>query len=64
MDPEATWERFLADLEDGEFLDAYYALQDLKGWLVRGGFKPDRVPTIKGIDRLVEWAFPKELIHE
>ena len=40
MDPDETLKRFLVALEAQDFDEAIDALTDLRGWLFRGGFRP------------------------
>lgn len=48
MDPKACWQRLLDALENDD-TDAYWAAQDLRLWLERGGYFP------KGIT-FVQWV--------
>ena len=38
MDPTACLEGILDHIADGEWVEARYAMEDLNGWLVKGGF--------------------------
>jgi hypothetical protein len=48
MDPDATIDRIIDALEDGDDTEAAWALEDLADWLQRGGFWPKK----KNIERL------------
>jgi hypothetical protein len=54
MDPNATLDRLLDAIMDGDMTEAGYALEDLTGWIYKGGFKPRDPRTSE--DRSPGWA--------
>jgi hypothetical protein len=54
MDPTATLRRFLEAVRVGDRVEAFHALQDLAGWLAKGGFLPDIYVAIREFERADE----------
>jgi hypothetical protein len=54
MDPNACWQRFLDACADDEE-EARFAIEELAGWLRRGGFPPNGINphTVYALDRWI-----------
>jgi hypothetical protein len=58
MDPDATYERWLQAVADGDNEEARYAHSDLMEWLNRGGFEPRWTSSER--EQFVDWNYPRE----
>jgi hypothetical protein len=56
MDPDACFERYIGAVVDGDTLEAFYAINDLSDWYLKGGF-PAKFPG-------GETPIPAKFVHE
>jgi hypothetical protein len=53
LDPTAALIRALEAMRDGDRVEAFDALQDLAGWLAKGGFLPDVYAALRELENRI-----------